>query len=431
MQDAGWTYEFFDGTLLLRDDVSFADGLVQPNGPGYQALIVYQRELDPDVAAKVLDWARQGLKVLVVNGAREVKFLVEGLHTTHERAAARTPGLDGRDEELASTMAELLALPTVAAVDDPAQTVSALRGLGVVGRAEFTSENRSILTHLREDGDLLLLYAYHFLYETGEPVELEVALPGVGAVHRIDGWTGATRPHSGVRRDGERTAVTMTLAPGETALLTLDRSAEPAPESASALPETVAELSEWTIDVESWDAGDSELITEDRGLGYQTREVRPTTAVTRLDAASGSLRPWKDIAEIGPEVSGVGRYATTLHLGQDQQEGYRYVLDLGSTAGGLGSVRVNDGDVKGFDTSSPTVDVTEDLRPGDNTVTIRVASSLNNRLLTRGYYEKVPDIVTRWGGNEPQMQTTTVHDHGLLGPVRLLREGTGRSRSQG
>ena len=51
MQDAGWTYEFFDGSLLLCDDVSFADGLVQPNGPGYQALIVYQSELDPDAAA--------------------------------------------------------------------------------------------------------------------------------------------------------------------------------------------------------------------------------------------------------------------------------------------------------------------------------------------------------------------------------------------
>jgi hypothetical protein len=229
-----------------------------------------------------------------------VRFLVEGLHTTHERAAARTPGLDGRDEELASTMAELLALPTVAAVEDPAQTVGALRGLGVMGRAEFTSENRSILTHLREDGDLLHLYVYHFLYETGEPVELEVSLPGLGAVHRIDGWTGASRPHSGVRKDGERTAVTLTLAPGETALLTLDLSAEAAPASAPAVPETVAELSGWTIAVDSWDAGDSELITEDRGLGYQTREVRPTTAVTRIDAGTGRCGRGRTSRRWGP-----------------------------------------------------------------------------------------------------------------------------------
>ena len=389
--------------------MSFADGLVQPNGPGYQALIVYQSELDPDAAAHLLDWARQGLKVLVVHGTRELKLLLRGLHTSHERAAVRTPGLDGRDEELASTMAELLALPTVAAIDDPADTVAALRNLGVVGRAEFTDENANVLSHLREDGDLLHLYLYHFLYETGEPVEVEVALPGSGSAYRVDGWTGNLRPHSGVRQEDGRTLLAVTLAPGETALLTLDRSAPAAPPSSPASPETVAELPEWTIAVESWDAGDLTLITEDRGLGYQTREVRPNTTVTRLDAGTGPLRSWRDIAEVGPEVSGVGEYTTTLHLDQEPQPGSRYALDLGSTAGGLGSVRINDGEPKGFDTSAPTVDITEDLRSGDNTVTIRVASSLNNRLLARGYYEQVRDIVTEWGEGGPQMQTTEVH----------------------
>jgi hypothetical protein len=422
MQDAGWTYEFFDGSLLLHDDVSFSDGVVQPNGPGYQALIVYQSELDPDAAAKVLEWAREGLKVLVVHGARELKLLMKGLHTTHQRAAARTPGLDGRDQELGTTLKELLALPTVVAIDDPTRTVDALRKLGVAGRAEFTSENRSILSHLREDGNLLNLYLYHFLYETQEAVEVEVALAGVGAVHRIDGWTGATHPHSGVRQDGARTILTLTLAPGETALLTLDRSATTAPESPASSRETVADLSEWRVAVESWDAGELQLITEDRGLGYETREVRPTTAVTRIEAGTTTLRPWKDIAEVGPEVSGVGEYTTTLHLEHQPQEGHRYLLDLGSTAGGLGSLRVNEGELKGFDTSAPVVDVTDQLRAGDNTVMIRVSSSLNNRLLARGYYDNVPDIIGELAGGERRMQTTEVHDYGLLGPVRLLRE---------
>jgi len=322
-------------------------------------------------------------------------------------------------------MEELLALPSVAAIDDPAQTVSALRDLGVVGRAEFSVENRSVLSHLREDGDLLHLYLYHFLYETGEPVEVEVALPGVGAVHRIDGWTGDIRHHPSGQQDGERTFFTVTLAPGETALLTLDRSTTAASSSTSAPAETVAELPEWTIAVESWDAGELRPITEDRGLGYETREVRPTTTVTRREVGTGRLRPWKDIPEIGPEVSGIGEYTTPLHLDHDPDDGDRYVLDLGSTAGGLGSVRVNDGEAKGFDTSAPVVDVTEDLRAGDNTLTIRVSSSLNNRLLARGYYEQVPDIMALLGGMEPRMQTTEVHNHGLLGPVRLLRQAQG------
>ena len=341
--------------------------------------------------------------MLVVHGARELKLSVEGLHTSHERAAARTPGLDGRDEELAATMAELLALPTVAAIDDPAETVAALRGLGVVGRAEFVGENRNVLTHLREDGDLLHLYLYHFLYETGEPVEVEVALPGVGAVHRIDGWTGRSVPHPGVRQDGERTIVAVTLAPGETALLTLDRSAEPAPASAPAVSETVAELPEWTIAVESWDAGEPELITEDRGLGYETREVRPTTAVTRLEAGTGTLRPWRDLA--GGRPGGLGGRRVHHHAALDggPQVGYpvpsRSRLHRRWPRLGSGQRWRGEGlrHARRRSSTSPRT-----CGAGDNTVTVRVASSLNNRLLARGYYEKVPDIVTTWGGNEPR-----------------------------
>jgi hypothetical protein len=204
-------------------------------------------------------------------------------------------------------------------------------------------------------------------------------------------------------------------------LLTLDRSAEGAAESAPATRTQVAELPEWSIAVESWDAGDLRVITEDRGLGYVTREVRPTTAVTRLDAGTGALLAWKDLPAVGPEVSGVGEYVTSVRLDAAPAPGARYLLDLGSTAGGLGSVRINDGVAIGFDTSRPVVDVTGDLREGDNTVRVRVASSLNNRLLARGYYERVPDIVAQLNGTE-RMQQTEVHSHGLLGPVRLLRE---------
>lgn len=53
---------------------------------------------------------------------------------------------------------------------------------------------------------------------------------------------------------------------------------------------------------------------------------------------------------------------------------------------------------------------------------LRVSSSLNNRLHARGYYDNVPDIVTQIAGTGTRMQTTEVHDHGLLGPVRLIRE---------
>jgi hypothetical protein len=71
------------------------------------------------------------------------------------------------------------------------------------------------------------------------------------------------------------------------------------------------------ISVDSWDAGETQTIVEDRGLGYQTREVRPTTAITRIEAGTGPLEAWKDIPAVGPEISGIGEYATTLTVPEE------------------------------------------------------------------------------------------------------------------
>ncbi|MDQ0642368.1 glycosyl hydrolase [Microbacterium murale] len=418
MQDAGWSYEFFDGSLLAHPDVSFDGEVVQPDGPGYQALIVYQEALDPDVALLLLEWAGDGLKILLVNGAREVKVQFEGTFTFNERVASRTPGLDGRDSELAATLAALRDLPNVAEAHEPADTVAALRGLGVTGRAEFVEENRNILTYLREDGDLLHVYVYHFLYETGETTEVQLSVPGNGAVFRTDAWSGEIHPHSGASRHDGRTNIELALSPGETALFTVDRSLDGSPSSAVA-PALVADLSDWSIVVESWDAGENELIVEDRGLGYETREVLPHTAVTRLTVSSSGLLPWAELGGIGPKVSGVAEYTTHVRVDEFDPISNRYLLELGSTNGGLGSVRINGAAARGFDTSKPVVDASRDLSAGDNEVVIRVSSSLNNRLIARGYYDELPDIALGLVGKEGT-HVTRVREHGLVGPVRLV-----------
>lgn len=419
MQDAGWSYEYLEGSLLLHPDVSYGDGVLQPNGPGYQALIVYQEGLDPDAALRLLELARGGQRILVVHGARELKLLARGLHTTHKRAASRTPGLDGRDEELAATMAALLAQPTVAEISDPSQTVTALRTLGVVGRAEFVEDNQSVLTLLRDDGDLSHLFVYHFLYETGSATVAQIALERTGLVHRVDPWRGTTTTYAAdVAADG-RLIVSVPLQPGETAYFTVDHTG---PVGGVPATETVVTtLDDWQIAVESWDAGEPEIISEDRGLGYVSREVKFATAVTTLPSSERSLKPWRELPEVGPDVSGVGDYVAELTVPEEAKGHGRLVLDLGSTAGGLGSVTINGGSPHGFDTSRPRVDITDELTVGANVVKVRTASSLNNRLLARGYYDGIPDVALQLFGYPPDTQKTTPHDHGLLGPVRLVR----------
>jgi hypothetical protein len=183
----------------------------------------------------------------------------------------------------------------------------------------------------------------------------------------------------------------------------------------------VTTLDDWQISVESWDAGDPQVISEDRGLGYVSREVRFATAVTSLASAERSLTPWQELPEVGPDVSGVGQYLTELTVTDDLLSHGRLVLDLGSTAGGLGSVTMNDGTPVGFDTSRPRVDITAAVTPGTNVIRVRTASSLNNRLLARGYYDGIPDVALELNGLPPGTQKTSPHDHGLLGPVRLIQ----------
>jgi len=58
---------------------------------------------------------------------------------------------------------------------------------------------------------------------------------------------------------------------------------------------------------------------------------------------------------------------------------------------------------------------------GTNVIRVRTASSLNNRLLARGYYDGIPDVALQLNGLAPDIQKTMAHDHGLLGPVRLIQ----------
>jgi hypothetical protein len=200
----------------------------------------------------------------------------------------------------------------------------------------------------------------------------------------------------------------------------VDRSQRPA-DSDSAAREVLQQVDGWTIVVESWDAGEDELIVEVRGLGYESREVRPTTAVDVLSAAGSELLPWSELPGVGPEVSGVAEYRAEFTLDAVAAPGERLLLDLGSTAGGLGSVVVNGGDAVGFDTSRPVVDITAAAREGVNTIVVRVASSLNNRLIARGYYDDIPDMGLFLLGRQ-EAHVTVVRPHGLLGPVRVVRE---------
>lgn len=353
---------------------------------------------DPDVALLLLRLGRKGLSILLVNNTSEVAYLAGGKFKSHAKAASATQGLDGRDAELAMTIAEIMSLPNTAEVDTPDQTIRALRQLGIRGRSEFVEPNPNILSHLRHDGDVWHLYLYHFLYETGQATTVGVHLPGLA--YDID--MSPLRQSEGI--------TWIDLEPGESTIVTFS------PQQASRVltKELVGTLDDWYLTVESWDAGDLEVITEDRGKGYVTEEHLPHPKKTLIEVGRTSLVSWDQIEAVGPQVSGIGEYRTTVDIVQ----GGSYELHLGSTAGGLGSVTVNDFAPIGFDTSALRVKV--QLQSGQNSILVKVATSLNNRLMARDYYKPGPavaeGVLGKW-----KTDGLTVRQYGLLGPVSLYQ----------
>lgn len=149
-------------------------------------------------------------------------------------------------------------------------------------------------------------------------------------------------------------------------------------------------LSGWHLAVEDWRPGDS-----------ATETVKLHHELT-LDA----LVPWTEIPEL-QDVSGIGRYRTTLELGDAWTGGHGAYLDLGQVLD-THRVAVNGQPLPPVDRVNPVTDVGPYLREGTNIIEVEVATTLNNRL-------RVSDPGV-YGGRSRQA-------YGLIGPVRLLPYG--------
>ncbi len=383
LQNAGYTWDYF-APQLLKDCA--CDGTVAPEGPGYQAIIVYQDALDVDSAKVLLAFAKKGLKVLFVNGVTEC--LAMGCDVTYEKAAAITPFNDNKEDELAAIVAEIKALPTTAEVDGPENALPALRKLGVEPRIRFAEANRNVLPFMREDGDVRYAYMYNMMYAETEPVTYKAEILGEGVPYVINCWTGDVEKAEAYEIKNGRTVIEVTLQPGEACMYALNMAEAPAPCTAPAKTVSEIELPKWNLKVESWDAGKRVDITEDRGLGYVTKEIYYETDVTVIDAGEVELKPWKDIPAIGPEVSGVGIYTTGFDL--DCICG-KIEFATAHVTGMTYSVYVNGVKAPAVSFEKPVVDITALVKEGANEIRVEIGTTLTNRLTQRGYFDNVPN----------------------------------------
>ncbi|MCL2164148.1 MAG: hypothetical protein FWH55_07105 [Oscillospiraceae bacterium] len=228
-----------------------------------------------------------------------------------------------------------------------------------------------------------------------------------------------------------------------------------------AAPELNLKLGDWSLVVDSFTGGEylggeKISIIENRGLGYITQEAWYPTKHTLLGPVQlAELKPWKDIgvAGIGQNVVGVGYYTTTFSLPGDwdatKQGAY---LDVADFCGNTGQVFINGvkntdippiltntslstryyrapemaGKVKGFDFIARKIDISKYLKPGENTITISVASTLLNitrtiSQLTGTNYGSINTAYTnRQAYRDPAASASNPwQSYGLMGDVTI------------
>ncbi len=449
--EAGYTRDYLNPAMLELPNATVTGNRLAANGPAYKALIVDSEQGPPtdpvktsmpvEVAKKILGYARAGLPVIVVG-------------TPPDRTPGNTPDADAA---LRAVIAELLRERSVAQVAHEADVPAKLRALGLRPAAD-PGTPASVLSIRRRDAGKKTDYYFFYnqgiaspadeprtLFEpaTGEAVEREFSLEGHGQPYVLDGWSGKITPMVNYTASGDRVTVRIRLSRDNGVLLALseqpgrfgvvapavhvtktsadaaeiDRGAVVVRAAAAGTYTTTLSdgqsvrsvigavpapldltKAKWQLSAEDWQPANPYATT----FGPASAETRKDRVEVDLDG----LKAWPEIAAL-QHASGIGTYTTTFELPSTWTGAHGAMLSLGEVFDTF-TVTVN-GKAAAMDQISAEGDIGAYLKAGRNTLVVRVATTLNNRLA------QIDEEVKARGLIQP---------YGLVGPARLTPYGT-------
>jgi len=358
LQDEGYTWECFDSSYLYAEDGIY--GFQNEDGtlghPKYQAVVVYDEDLDLNAAKALLKLAQNGLPVV---------FLTDS-------AAATTASEAAADADLAPVVAQIKALDNVAVAESTEDIVNCLHELGVVARVGLVNAvsdqcNSMIyeealaagVEYLSYDGIWTLMLRddeeaadYHYFFNESEEytIDTTVTLQGEVVPYVLNTWTGEIVPMAEYCHVDGTTVFDISMAPTTVAVVLADRTgsnvhvvetdaavamnalgeislrAEESGEYTAVLSsgETVSAQidvpsiqwsGDWTVSIESWSQGEKtvyaqevrdnidpytgETFTVNGETAHTTTEyyyiTDKQTVADRVHIANDAMVSWKDL----------------------------------------------------------------------------------------------------------------------------------------
>lgn len=381
----GYSYDILSNGLMCAEALTVTDGRLTAGDVAYDALVVYDvAEMPLAVAEKLEAIAQAGLPVIFymqTPGTVEPS-LVEG---------------SGTDADVQAIVSAMLALDNVCEATDDAALLGALASANALPDAQV----KGLKTLHREDADGTDYY--YLLNDTPETVSAIAMLEGEGATGLLNCWTGEVEPAAAAQTDEGRVAVTLNLAPFEGAIVAIGENvpveaveSEPATGALKAIP-----LGNWTISLDSWGPYPVEETVNfnDAKVTTLVFEDQPLVAWSELPASA------EQIAELGVEsmsdVSGIATYTTSFTLPEDWVEGSEALLRFEHGEDQVLRVTVNGTAIENVNAMSDALDIGAYLVNGENTLEIRLSSTIVNRFMYENFHNGNNYAMSFAGGPAP------------------------------
>ncbi|WP_069987409.1 glycosyl hydrolase [Massilioclostridium coli] len=384
LTEAGYSYQFFTRSLFNLDSAVIKDGVLNPDGPGYRAMIINNvSSMAVETIDKLIEYANAGFPIIVVG-----------------QTPTTSISLVDNAQDVVNKFNELLAIDGVVQVENTSEVVSALEAKGIEPAVDKQTANADIVTIHRttEDADF-----YYLFNDAGEQAQLEIALEGNGTPYLLDGWTGEITPIANYTIEDGQIIVPVDLATNDAMMVGISSTGifgEPADNHAissnakvsykdgnltvratedgtytvvdeegkeynynvTGLAEPI-DLNDWNLTVQSWSKGDN---ADNDVLDTKKEDI----AVGKTD-----LIAWKDIPQLGSTVSGIGTYSTTFNFDtSNNTSAYLDVTEVFDTF----RVFVNGQQLPAINQITKQIDLGDYLVDGENTLVIEVASTLAN-----------------------------------------------------
>jgi hypothetical protein len=407
LEGAGYTYDFIDPEALSVADAGKIDGMLFGRRVGYQALILdHETSIPASAAQAILSLAKHGLAVVIVGDAPS-KSIGFAQHEANDRLVR-------------ISMAALMTLPNVARRESQGEVAAALRELGCAPAASFGTHS-PLLSVRRQQNTHELWWIFN---PTNETLSAEASLRVTGAPYIIDLWSGRAERVAQWKQQDQQMLVPLKILPHQS-IAVLIRRDEPAP--VHALPSSGVQVLQ--------EGGDFMVIASARqSLAFSdgiSREIDPGTLPRPLSLSRwhvhveeqlpdgtrtheldfNELKDWRQIPAL-KEAVGSALYTAEVSLAPEWFGTDRGILlSVGDVQGAM-QLMVNGHLVTEQTTGHGRWLVGAWLKPGVNSVTVRLDTTLVNRMVALrdsgdGRYQTGPTALA----SAPS---------GLLGPVRLI-----------